>query len=440
MPVPCISLVEALPDHLVVEILSRLVEQVGLRGSVAHTRATCRLFRTCTNTALEQSLTTISSRTLDATRLRDFVRCVLYSAQKQSNPHFVALRSVVLSGCEGVDAHALGWLLAHAPAVETVQVEGTAVRPEDTHCLANLTRTPVKNFRLGTWTALHEAVSSPRRFADAQATGALEPGGALSGIYVDVCNERGYDSAWDSCAMLLTPCTVASRLTCLTLPLPTTSASLYGRRLTPLLVAAYNGVTDAAKWLLEQGACPDACDCYHVSALMKAAYFGHASTVGTLLQYGASASRVDMYGAGALAKAAYRGHTAVVRVLLASGARTDGEDLYGNRPLHSAVASGHRNIAMMLLQYGTKGVDAQPSGRNEAFHAVRLQRRSTDNGGVAGNSLVQVQHMAVPTSSRTGARLPDFVSATDGSHPAEAEASSADLRVAVTPRVPGIMT
>lgn len=155
-------------------------------------------------------------------------------------------------------------------------------------------------------------------------------------------------------------------------------------RLTPLLVAAYNGVTEAAEWLLSHGACPDAADCYHVSALMKASYFGHASTVRALLTYGANSSCVDMYGAGALAKAAYRGHTSVVRLLLAAGARTDGEDLYGNRPLHSAVASGHRNIAMMLLQYGGGG--AKRSAADQATAGARSQRRSIAATSMANGS------------------------------------------------------
>lgn len=149
-------------------------------------------------------------------------------------------------------------------------------------------------------------------------------------------------------------------------------------------------MTEAAAWLLAHGACPDACDCYHVSALMKASYFGHADTVRELLAHGANSSRVDMYGAGALAKAAYRGHTAVVRLLLAAGARTDGEDLYGNRPLHSAVASGHRNIAMLLLQYGatdtTRGSTTARAHRRPSGGAGGGHGGANGDGSGAGTS------------------------------------------------------
>lgn len=192
-----LSLDEALPDHLLIEIMSKLVEVVGLRASVAAARSVNRLFRSCVNTALGQSLTSLTSRSFDADGVCNLVRCVLYQHEEASKlstpaPRFVALKAVVFTGCRLVDSQAVGLLLAHAPEVETLQLEGTAVRPEETHCLAHMTRKPISSFRLGTWTALHEAVSSARRFSDAVESGALETGGALAGIYVDVCNERGY--------------------------------------------------------------------------------------------------------------------------------------------------------------------------------------------------------------------------------------------------------
>lgn len=154
-------------------------------------------------------------------------------------------------------------------------------------------------------------------------------------------------------------------------------------------------MTEASDWLLANGACPDACDCYNVSALMKASYFGHVATVRTLLKHGANPSRIDMYGAGALAKAAYRGHAGVVSLLLAAGARTDGEDLFGNRPLHSAVASGHRDIAMMLLQYGAKNIDVQRSQLGS-----RSQRsRDADSPGAGSSTGARVARRRGSTAS-----------------------------------------
>jgi hypothetical protein len=355
--------IDALPDHLLVATLSWLVESTGLRAAVLSARLVSHQFRTCTNAALEQSLTTLSLRRLDAASLRGLMRCILYrDSYVSGSPRFVSLTKVVLTGCAGVDAQAVELLLTHAPEVSTIELEGTAVRPEETWALAHTTRAPIGSFRIGTWTALHEAVSSSRRFAEAVESGALGHGGALGGVFVDVCNDRG---------------------------------------LTPLLVAAYNGVTEAAEWLLTNGASPNACDCYKVSALHKAAYFGHASTVRVLLAYGANSSKVDMYGAGALAKAAYRGHTAVVQMLLAAGARTDGEDLYGNRPLHSAVASGNRQIALMILRCGA-------CRQRTAAPGARANGRSIDldsglaAGGVFRSSRTAGQQAAPAAGSAQG--------------------------------------
>lgn len=196
-PAPA-SLEGALPDHLLTEILSRLVESVGLRASVVAARRVSRLFRSCVGAALEQSLQSLCARSLDAVGLRSLVRCVLYDrsgsgSPRAAVPRFLSLKSVILTGCKGVDAQAVGLLLAHAPHVETLQLEKTMVRPEETAALAHMTRGAGVHMtlRLGCWTALHEAVSSPRRFADAFRSGALAVGGALCGIYIDACNERG---------------------------------------------------------------------------------------------------------------------------------------------------------------------------------------------------------------------------------------------------------
>lgn len=191
-----IALIECLPDHLIIEILARLVKAVGLRASVAAARSVSRLFRSCCNVALEQSLQSLSSRNFDAAGLCSLVRCVLYGRFNEpypaaTSPRFLSLTSVVLTGSKGVDASAVGILLAHAPDVKTLQLEGTSVLPEETAALAHMMRKPIAALHIGCWTALHEAVSSPRRFTQAVQAGALTIGGSLQGIYIDVCNERG---------------------------------------------------------------------------------------------------------------------------------------------------------------------------------------------------------------------------------------------------------
>lgn len=126
-----------------------------------------------------------------------------------------------------------------------------------------------------------------------------------------------------------------------------------GRRaMTPLLAGLDAKQEEAALYLLERGADPEAVDKNGESALIWAAFNGCGRVVQRLLAAGVPVDFQAHDGNAALGDAARRGHLDIVRSLLAAGAQVNLRDQAGRTPLTQALEAGHDEIAELLRQHG----------------------------------------------------------------------------------------
>lgn len=86
------------------------------------------------------------------------------------------------------------------------------------------------------------------------------------------------------------------------------------------------------------------------SALMLAAYRGHADTARYLLQRGANANTADAGGNSALMGAAFKGDLDVVRLLVEYGADVDARNAKGRTASDFAHLFGRAQVARFLKQ------------------------------------------------------------------------------------------
>ncbi len=94
----------------------------------------------------------------------------------------------------------------------------------------------------------------------------------------------------------------------------------YNRCLNPLIAAAWNGQTEAVRFLLDNGAPVNGTLVRGQTALMVSAYHGHLETVELLLARGANANHVAE-GETPLMWAKRNGHSDVVDLLRKNGAQ-----------------------------------------------------------------------------------------------------------------------
>lgn len=88
------------------------------------------------------------------------------------------------------------------------------------------------------------------------------------------------------------------------------------------------------------------------SLLQQAAYWGLGNAVRTLIDRGANPSERDMRGETPLHKAARRGHREVVRALVEKGAEVDARNALGMTTLHWTALNGRGDIAELLIESG----------------------------------------------------------------------------------------
>jgi len=118
---------------------------------------------------------------------------------------------------------------------------------------------------------------------------------------------------------------------------------------TPLMLAAFDGHTEAVDLLLQFGAKVDTRDVMGRTALMYAASGPNADTVQSLLAGGASVDLADdAEHWTALMFAAAEGQSTVVRLLLAKGADRTLRDVDGDAAADFALQRGHRELAELL--------------------------------------------------------------------------------------------
>lgn len=146
----------------------------------------------------------------------------------------------------------------------------------------------------------------------------------------------------------------------------------------PLMTAAGRGNIKVAKYLLSQGANPNAADKNGLTALYSAAGSDYGAVVAeTLLKHGANVDAPYSRGLTALHQAASQGAIKVIEVLLTHGAKVDAKTIEGITPLYMAISlggikKGGRGVAEMLLKSGANPLATNSDNRLTPFHeAIR---------------------------------------------------------------------
>lgn len=176
---------------------------------------------------------------------------------------------------------------------------------------------------------------------------------------------------------------------------------------TALHLAAREGKTMIAGWLLDAGASCDARDASGRSALAYAAAASHPQLVALLLASPhcerTDVNERDRTGATLLHRAAATGAHGMVRQLLRHP-RCDPNacDAYGTAPLHKAAAFGHEQAVHALLADVRTQIDlpvAEPSapGAHEAISNGRRRAARRDEQRAAGRAR---QPRACPLTAR----------------------------------------
>jgi len=139
--------------------------------------------------------------------------------------------------------------------------------------------------------------------------------------------------------------------------------SVYGNR--PLTIAAYFGQTEAAAFLLKNGAALDGTGNSGMTPLHCAVYHRHFETAQLFLKNHADPNATDEFGETPLAIAARNGDATTVEFLVNSGANTESACALGWHPLHivlrSTTCTESERLATVatLLKHG-----ADPNAKN----------------------------------------------------------------------------
>jgi ankyrin repeat protein/predicted O-methyltransferase YrrM len=140
---------------------------------------------------------------------------------------------------------------------------------------------------------------------------------------------------------------------------------------TPLHSAARYGAMSAARFLLEQGADPNARDERGDAPLHLASIFSYDDMVELLIRYKADVDLLNAQGQAPLILASLYGNAPSIRSLLAGGAQINIRDTEGSTLLHiAALYQNHENIAA-LLEGGPEIDEANSEGDTPLHQAVR---------------------------------------------------------------------
>ncbi|MCH7471874.1 ankyrin repeat domain-containing protein [bacterium] len=139
---------------------------------------------------------------------------------------------------------------------------------------------------------------------------------------------------------------------------------------TALVTAAYRGLEEIVRQLLERGADVNQQDVTtgH-TAVIRAANQGHKRIVRMLLDAGADPNILDAGGFSPLVTPAAVPHKEVIELLLAHGADPNLVDVQGGVPLHQSVINEHKDIARLLLDNGAEVDPATDDGSTALFYA-----------------------------------------------------------------------
>jgi ankyrin repeat protein len=119
-----------------------------------------------------------------------------------------------------------------------------------------------------------------------------------------------------------------------------------------LVIAAYEGLTEIVRLLLEAGADVTAVDPgMKATALHAAAYAGRMEAAKLLIEYKVEIDKQGPYnGYTALHDAIWQGHVETVRVIIEAGANLTLKNNLGQTPLEFARSKGHQELVALLEQ------------------------------------------------------------------------------------------
>ena len=124
----------------------------------------------------------------------------------------------------------------------------------------------------------------------------------------------------------------------------------------PLVMAAYEGLTNIVRLLLEAGADVTAVDPgMKATALHAAAYAGRTEAARLLIEYKVEIDKQGPYnGYTALHDAIWQGHLETARVIIEAGANLTLKNNQGQTPLEFARARGNQEL-VALLEHRNQG-------------------------------------------------------------------------------------
>jgi len=177
---------------------------------------------------------------------------------------------------------------------------------------------------------------------------------------------------------------------------------------TPLYCAAYCGLVEITKALIDRGAQVDEPCGVYGSPLQAAALRGHSEIVDLLLRAGANVNATRGVYKTVLTAAAANGHVEIIRTLLAAGAGVDGSSSHSwernrryTQPLFAAVSNGHLEAVEVLLEHG-----ARDSWEMKGYPATALHAAAASGRLDIVKAMMKHEHIKNANSQkRAGGRL-----------------------------------
>lgn len=141
---------------------------------------------------------------------------------------------------------------------------------------------------------------------------------------------------------------------------------------TSLYFAAYHGLHQILKWLVDRGQNVREEGGFFGTPLHAACFKGNLDAAILLLDHGADIDSTSRHvlGATVLQLASQNGHMKIVEFLLDRGASVDIEDEFRSTPMIDAARHGHFDIVEVLLDHGADIDAATNGGINSLFMAV----------------------------------------------------------------------
>lgn len=121
-----------------------------------------------------------------------------------------------------------------------------------------------------------------------------------------------------------------------------------------LSTAAYWGLGNVVRELLDEGASPDETDEYGDLPLHRVSRNGHTEAMVTLLEHGADVNKPNKDGLTALHWVAMNGREDLARLLLEEGADANAIETHTGRltPTSIAVLLGYDSLADLMMEHG----------------------------------------------------------------------------------------